>query len=180
MTCIVGMINNGKVTIGADSAGVAGIDVTIRKDPKVFINGRFVIGCTSSFRMIQLLQFSLKVPKQTKKQDDYEYMCTTFIDSVRKCFKTGGYLQKYTTGDEKGGSFLVGYNGRLFKIYDDFQVGESADDYESAGCGEDYAKGSLCTTEESNWTPEERITTALFVASQKSGGVSPPFILKTL
>jgi hypothetical protein len=179
MTCIVGMIDNGKVTIGADSAGVSGLDITIRKDPKVFINGEFVIGCTSSFRMIQLLQFSLTVPKQTAEQDDFEFMCTTFIDSVRKCFKKGGYLQKYTDGDDKGGSFLVGYNGRLYRIDDDFQVGESMNDYDSVGCGEEYAKGSLCTTEDMELSITERIEKALYVASQKSGGVSPPFILKT-
>ena len=64
MTCIVGMLNKGKVIIGADSAGVSGLDVQIRKDPKVFITGEFVIGCTTSFRMIELLQFSLKIKPQ--------------------------------------------------------------------------------------------------------------------
>ena len=55
MTCIVGLINkeNKSVTIGGDSSGLAGSDLTIRKDPKVFKNGDFIFGCTSSsFRMI--------------------------------------------------------------------------------------------------------------------------------
>lgn len=178
MTCIVGMLKNGKVVIGADSAGVSGLDITIRKDPKVFITGEFIIGCTSSFRMIELLQFSLKVKERVDK-DIYEYMCTDFIDAVRKCFKAGGYIQKQTDGDEKGGVFLVGYQGRLFKIHQDFQVGESELDYESVGCGEDYAKGSLYNTEPQRttmeFTVEDRIYRALETAERFSGGVRAPF-----
>ena len=181
MTCIVGMLNGTGVTIGADSAGVSGTALVIRKDPKVFINGDFLIGCTSSFRMIQLLQYSLKVEKRPTKMDVHEYMCTTFIDSVRKTFKDGGYLQKETDGEEKGGLFLVGYEGRLFKIDTDFQVGESFDGFESVGCGDDFALGSLCTTRGIlDMSVEERITLALKVASERSSGVRPPFILKTI
>lgn len=178
MTCIVGMINGKRVTIGADSAGVAGLDVTVRKDPKVFITGDFVIGCTSSFRMIELLQFSLKV-KERGDKPVYEYMCTDFIKGVRKCFRKGGFLQKTKDGEDQGGLFLVGYEGRLFKIGGDFQVGEAHEDFAAVGCGEDYAIGSLCTTRDMILTVEERITKALEVAAERSGGVRPPFVIKT-
>ena len=55
MTCIVGLIHEDKVYIGADSAGAANGNITIRKDKKVFKVGEFIFGCTSSFRMIQLI-----------------------------------------------------------------------------------------------------------------------------
>ena len=176
MTCIVGIISGKKVIIGGDSAGVSNLDITIRRDPKVFRVGKFIIGCTSSFRMIQLLQFSFKPPKR-KKKEVYEYMCTDFIDAVRKCFKEGGYLQKYRLGDEKGGTFLVGYKGRLFEIEDDFQVAEPLDGFCSVGCGSDYAIGSLCTTENTKLTAEDRVLKALEVATKRSGGVEPPYII---
>jgi len=183
MTCIVGIIDKEKVIIGADSAGVAGLDVVIRKDPKVFITGDFVIGCTSSFRMIELLQFSLKVKKRGNK-DIYEYMCTDFIKAVRKCFSKGGFLQKYSDGDEKGGIFLVGYQGRLFKIGSDFQVGESVDEYDSVGCGEEYAKGSLYNSSKTRsmqtYSAKDRIIRALETAEKFSGGVQSPFIIKNI
>ncbi len=92
MTCIVGFTKNNKVYIGGDSAGVSGLNISIRKDPKVFKRGKFLIGYTSSFRMGQLLRFNLNVRDQDESQSDYEYMCTDFIDSVRKCLKDGGYL----------------------------------------------------------------------------------------
>lgn len=40
MTCIVGLKHENSVWIGGDSAGVAGLSVTIRKDPKVFVRDK--------------------------------------------------------------------------------------------------------------------------------------------
>lgn len=57
LTCIVGMTHKGKVYIGADSLGSNGFTQSIRKESKVFKNGEFLIGCTSSFRMIDLLKW---------------------------------------------------------------------------------------------------------------------------
>lgn len=174
MTCIVGFIDkkNKKAIIGADSAGVAGLDVTIRKDKKVFQVGEFIIGCTSSFRMIQLLQFSFTPPKVYDK-DIYEYMCTDFINAVRNCFKDGGYLQKYSDGDEKGGTFLVAYKDRLFKVSGDFQVGEAMQGYDACGCGESYALGSIFNTNKTN--ANAIVLDALKTAEYFSVGVSEPF-----
>lgn len=177
MTCIVGYLDkeSDKVTMGADSAGVAGMDITIRKDPKIFRNGEFIIGCTSSFRMIQLLRFSFKPPER-KCWDVYEYMCTDFINEVRKCFKDGGFLQKYKEGDEGGGTFLVAYKNRLFEIEGDFQVGENLNGMACVGCGADFAIGSLYTSENTDLSPEKRVLKALEAAAFFSAGVSEPFI----
>jgi len=179
MTCIVGYIDkqNKSVTIGADSAAVSDADITIRKDVKVFKNKDFVIGCTSSFRMIQLLRFSFKPPEITK--DLYEYMCTDFIDEVRECFRRGGYLQKDEKGDEKGGSFLVAYKDRILSIEDDFQVGESVDQFAAIGCGAQYALGTLYTIEKMVLPSNDKVMLALKSASYFSGAVQEPFILES-
>ena len=50
MTCIVGVAHKGAVYIGGDSAAVAGWALTCRADHKVFKNGDFVMGFTTSFR----------------------------------------------------------------------------------------------------------------------------------
>jgi len=175
MTCIVGVVDtkNKRVLIGADSAGISGWDITIRKDKKVFNVGDFVIGCTSSFRMIQLLQFSFNPPDIGGK-DIFEYMCTDFINAVRTCFRDGGYLQKYTDGDEKGGSFLVGYGDRLFKVDEDFQVGESAQGFDSCGAGAFYALGAIFNTKETS-SAADAVMEALAAAEYFSSAVSDPF-----
>jgi hypothetical protein len=42
MTCIVAVKDkHGNITMGADSAGISGWDLTIRSDPKVFITGPY-------------------------------------------------------------------------------------------------------------------------------------------
>ena len=44
MTCIVGLVHEGVVYIGGDSAGVAGLSLTVRADEKVFRNSDFFDG----------------------------------------------------------------------------------------------------------------------------------------
>ena len=175
MTCIVGFVNkkSKKVYMGADSAGVAGLDVTIRKDLKIFKKGEFLIGCTTSFRMIQIIRFSFNPPPLIKK-DVFEYMCTDFIDEIRACFKKGGFLEKDKEA-ESGGCFLVGYKNRLFKIDSDFQVGESVDGHMAIGCGSSFALGSMYSTEHSY--PEYKVLEALRCAAHYSAGVRAPFTI---
>lgn len=178
MTCIVGFVDkvNKRVVMGADSLGSDGLDITVRKDKKIFRVGDFVIGCTSSFRMIQILNFSFKPPKVTK--DIFEYMCTDFINEVRECFKVNGFGQTYDDGDEKGGTFLVGYKDRIFRIENDFQVSESIESFDSCGCGMYYALGSMFSNPSKNTV--DVVIKALEAAENFSGGVSRPFnIIKT-
>jgi ATP-dependent protease HslVU (ClpYQ) peptidase subunit len=180
MTCIVGMIDkkSNKVIIGGDSLSSTNIFISSRKDTKVFKKGSFVIGCTSSFRMIQLLRFSLVLPEINKK-DIYEYMCTDFIDAVRECFSKGGFLQKEQTGEEIGGQFLVGYEDRLFIIDNDFQVGETYDEFNSVGCGSDFALGCIYLLRDKNIPIENKIRQALEAAEHFSPFVKQPFIFET-
>ncbi len=53
---------SGRVYIGGDSAGTGSSQQIIRSDSKVFFNGACLFGCTSSFRMLQLLRYSLEIP----------------------------------------------------------------------------------------------------------------------
>lgn len=178
MTCVAAIVYDNVVYMGADSAGVAGLDLTIRADQKVFINGEFLIGFTSSFRMGQLLRYAFKPPKYYEDEKDlYAYMVTDFVNAVRTCLKDGGYAQK-DKDEEIGGCFMVGVRGRLFQIESDYQVGESVQPYDAVGCGEAYAKGVLSVTHTVD--PEDRIKLALGSAEKFSAGVRGPFVvLKT-
>lgn len=177
MTCIVGIIQKGKTYIGGDSAGVGnGYQAEIRKDVKVFRVDDFVIGCTTSFRMIQLLRYSLSLPKKHPDVDIYKYMCTDFINTVRKCFRDGGFVE-IDKNVERGGTFLVGWQDRLFTIYDDYQVAEMSKGYDAVGCGQAFALGGLDAMD-SALPAEERINKVLEIATYRSAGVRPPFIIE--
>jgi len=185
MTCIVGMKIGKRVIIGGDSAGSTPNYVEIRKDEKVFKIDDFIFGATTSFRMIQLIRYSFKPPQfkpaigfQTTDGgiDLYRYMCTSFIDGLRTCFKAGGFLMKEADGQEFGGMFLVGYHDNLFKIGSDFQVAEVQDDFTSVGCGCDFALGAMKVLSENTKLDSMAIATkALDVAAYYSPYVRPPF-----
>lgn len=175
MTCIVAVKGDREIVVCGDSAGVSGLDMCIRKDPKVFKVGAFVIGFTSSFRMGQVLM-DLKVPRQTRKQSDFQYMRTTFITAVQKLFEKTGFLKK--EGEQKsGGTFLVVYKEEIYRIEDDFQVEVRRDPFNACGCGESYAIGALAAldSEDYRFNPLECAEKALSVAAKYSGGVAPPW-----
>jgi len=172
MTCIVGMVENGKAYIGADSAAVSNSTVRALKQPKVFRRGPFVIGYTSSFRMGQLLQYFLDVPEQEDGVSDEEYMVTVFAEAVRECLKEHGYL-KVENNREEIGTFLVGYRGGLYGVASDLQATQTLDGMTACGSGEEYALGALYTLK--GLDAEERILVALTAASYFDSNVAPPF-----
>jgi hypothetical protein len=171
MTCIVGLVDKGTVYMGGDSAGVAGLSITIRSDEKVFLNGPFIMGFTTSFRMGQLLRYKFNPPTRTVDQDDMKYLVTDFIDAVRKCFTDNGFGTAST-----GGNFLLGYNGKLYSVDSDFQIGIPKSPFDAVGSGADLALGAMHVLK---GKPEDRINKALEAASAYNAGVAPPFhILK--
>jgi len=172
MTCIVGVRQGGKVYVGGDSAGVAGWDVTVRVDPKVFVNGPYAMGFTSSFRLGQLLQFRLKLPEPPRSPKRlYAFMVNEFVEATRECLKTGGVATREKEA-EAGGTFMVGVRGRLFIVESDYQVVEPAPAFAAIGSGAPYALGSLAT---SRGSPVARARQALAVAERFCIGVRAPF-----
>lgn len=172
MTCIIGLKHKGNIYMGGDSAGVAGYRKEIRADEKVFVNGKFIFGFTSSFRMGQLLRYALVPPEKSPDMDVYKFMVTDFVNAVRNCLKDGGYATKKDEA-EVAGTFLVGYEGHLFKIDSDYQVGESREDFAAAGCGEEFALGAMAALETKD--PVNKIFKALTIVESYCTGVAGPF-----
>lgn len=177
MTCIVGLVDKGTVYMGADSAALSELRLTLRSDTKVFHNGDFLIGFTSSFRMGQLLRFEFAPPAHPDGINCYAYMVKYFIPAVRQCLKDGGYA-KSDQQKESGGCFLVGYKGHLFNIDSDYQVGMLFDDFYSIGGGAQVALGALSIS--TNNSPKERVLSALKAAERWHAGVRGPFVVESI
>ena len=176
MTCIVAVKGPDKIVIGGDSAGVSGWDITIRKDSKVFTNGPFVMGFTTSFRMGQVLM-DMPTPHQKKSHDDFKFMRTSFIDSVHRIFEEKGVMQKKEEVKECG-EFIVAYRGEVYKIDADFQVEIQSVPYSACGVGQSYALGALAMMDTNGYSidePRKACIRALQIAEQFSGGVRGPF-----
>ena len=182
MTCIVGVEGADTVFVGGDSAGVTDDDLlVVRADEKVFslLGGELVLGFTDSFRMGQLLRYSLRLPKRETRDAAYRsdpdrFMSTAFVDAVRACLKRGGFARKEDEA-ETGGTFLVGWRGRLYEVDDDYQVGRSVSGYTAVGGGAEIAFGALHAT--AGVDPPERVERALQAASAHSATVRPPFVV---
>jgi ATP-dependent protease HslVU (ClpYQ) peptidase subunit len=178
VTAIVGLVAGRAVHIGGDSAGVSGFSLSVRSDTKVFRRGRYLFGFTTSFRMGQLIHYSLEAPKPAKQRLD-AFMATTFIDALRDCLKKGGWARKENEREE-GGEFLVGVRGRLYTIYEDYQVAQAADGFAAVGCGAEIALGALFATADGGLRPRRRVQLALTAAERFSAGVRGPFVVRSI
>ena len=176
MTCIVAVPVRDGVVMGGDSAGVSRWDLVVRTDAKVFRNGPFLMGFTTSFRMGQLLRYRLEAPDHPPAMDHAEYLTTLFVDAVRECLHRGGWRRDKDQREE-GGEFIVGYRGRVYQVASDFQVAIPASGYAACGCGAQVALGSLHATERSKVGTAERVRRALEAAEALSAGVRGPFVI---
>lgn len=177
MTCVVGLVEKGRVYIGVDSSSVQGWTRRTTTLQKVFRRGPFLIGYTTSFRMGQILEHHLEVPKQGDDESDMTYMVTQFIESARTLLKEKGFA-KIEANAETGGQFLVGYRGRLYSVQNDFQVGEMSERMDSIGSGGEYALGAMMAL--AGQAPTRRIKKALSIAAHFNMGVCAPFFVRSI
>jgi ATP-dependent protease HslVU (ClpYQ) peptidase subunit len=179
MTCIVAIAQNGTVYMGSDHAASDDKSgwVMSRKEPKVFKVGQYGIAFTDSFRMGQILQYSWTPPKYTPTKTNSgldKFMRTKFIDSVKVAFKDHGFGDIGGNDEDTGGIFIVGLEGRIFVVDEDFHVGENVVNYMAEGSGGMFALGALHATKNQK-NPKMRLKLALEAASEFSMSVAPPF-----
>ena len=174
MTCIVGLVDGDKTYIGGDSAGVAGLRLTVRADRKIFRNGNYLMGFTTSFRMGQLLRYKFEPPRKHPEDDFEKFLSTDFVEKVRSCLKSFGF-STVNNNEETGGTFLVAAPGCLARIDSDFQVGLPVHNYDAVGSGGDIALGALHATEGTELSAETRVLRALEAAQMFNAGVRAPF-----
>ncbi len=177
MSCVVGIVQKGVVYIGGDSASSDSYTIITSGDKKVFKRKGILFGCTGSPRAKQLLRHSLVIPMKPNSMRDEDFLRTVFIESVRECFREGGFARSENS-EEFGSHFLVGYNGTLFEVGSDYQVTKPADQVASIGSGCEVAYGSLHTS--TSYSPQKRFRKALLAAAYYNPFVRAPFVVQKL
>lgn len=179
MTCIVAVKHNNKVYLGGDSALVDlqnGNKVKLNT-PKVFECYKYIIGYAGSARMGQLLQNYFEPSDPPSNPNELEcHMVTTFVDELRSLAEEKGL--RLDSSDEQMNDFasiIVGVNGRIFVIEEDWQASEWAYDYAAIGSGCSAALGSLYTSGKLSVDPEFRVRYALMAATEHTLTVAEPF-----
>jgi len=171
MTCIVGLVKNGRVYMGGDSAFVSDWDMTILPNQKVFIRSGAVFGVAGNPRALNLLRYHMQIPP-TQEADLLSYMATSFLDAMRECFKSNGYAVKDNEFEYIGSNILVGCAGKLFSYDSNYYVSEVSD-YTAIGSGAVAALGAMYATPKVS--PAKRVQIALEAAERLSIGVRGPF-----
>jgi ATP-dependent protease HslVU (ClpYQ) peptidase subunit len=177
MTAIVGIEHRGDVWIGADAAAVAESDLQVRRQPKVFRNGPFLIGCSGSFRLGQLVRHAFRPPPH-RRGDVETYLVTEFALALQESLHRHGYAPKCDDSVALGGSMLVGYRGRLYAVETDLQVARWQAGFAAIGSGAAYAIGALSVT--GRLAPAARLRAALAAAAQFCADVTKPFAVRRL
>jgi ATP-dependent protease HslVU (ClpYQ) peptidase subunit len=166
MTCIAGLVDRqGNGYIASDSVGSNGYTKGSYRNKKIFKKDSLLIGYTSSYRMGQLLEYQLQLPKRAMGQSLDEYMYVDFMNTVRGLFKSSGFLRS-DSGKESIGTFMIITEGRIFKVQDDMAILESSNNFDTCGSGEDYARAALhILSTRGGMTAKEMLTKAIETAA---------------
>lgn len=171
MTCIAGVVSNGKVWIGGDSAGVnSDGHLQLRRDSKVFQNGEYLIGVSGSWRVNQILRFS-PLPAFVAGYDPFQLMAQDFMLSLKK---------RLLDCPELDFDLLVGFRGRLFHIYGTSQVSEEIAGYEACGSGAQVARGAMFACEDIGAPAVNLVRIGLEAAERFCSGVRGPFTILSI
>lgn len=178
MTCIAGLVSGGGVWLAGDSSASGGLDQYILGVPKVFRKGPMVIGGAGSIRIIQVLQYDLKLP-DVRRADTARYMCSTFPKALIALVSGHHAMgEDSECGKKMDAALLIGWRGQLFVIQDDFSVFPAGSaPFLAVGSGWAAAQAALHQQELLGDTrdPEKRLIDALTISSQYTTNVAPPF-----
>lgn len=131
--------------MAADTFGFGSWGKVCRTDPKIYRNGGFVIGFTTSYRMGQLLGLVM-TPPEPRGAADLGFMVREFVPAARKALSEGGF-ERVDNGRAEAGNFLVAHGASLFEVDTDWQVAEPANGIAAVGHGFAYAMGAMLALE---------------------------------
>lgn len=178
MTCVIGLVEEGKIYMGADSAVSNGWQVDQTARSKVFRVGEFLIGTCGSVRVSGLLR-SFSVRKMYVGEDCDEYMVVGVAEAIRKCMKDGGVVIEQD-GDRMAGrsTAIIGFHSKLYFLGNNFHIDRYIVPFMSIGLGSLFAMGAMRAYH--GLPPEKRIRESLKVAAFFSEGVRPPFVVRKM
>lgn len=149
MTCIVGFIDSKEKTMKlvSDSRSSYGNGFYTNKNEfreKVFTKGKFVIGCSGSALLNQIIRYDFKVPPQKKGKETKSYLVSEFIPALKKSIEQSGGEKQGSKGIMDG-RLILGYKGTIFTLDSNYCIIEVGNKFTCIGSGSLLAYGSLET-----------------------------------
>lgn len=150
MSVVAGLVSGGKVWLAGDSlVDDDGVVFEALDSPKVFKWNDFVFGVCGDARICDLI-YAVFDPPRDDNSSPYHYMVADFIPELRNVLIDGGAIpeefQVAEEGSDRGFELIVGYEGQMFLIGDDFSVCTLLSPYYAIGAGGVFAFASLAAT----------------------------------
>lgn len=182
MTVIIGIKHEGEVWLGADAFLGNGQYAYRVAQPKIFRcqvpnGGQMVIGVSGGHRANFLMR-SIELPEHPKEMDTHTYVAEFLVNAIRERYSKAGYLENENSIEKNEAILLIGYYGRLFAVWYNFQVDEYAQNYAAIGAGMEIALGALWMVDvHSDYPPDEKIRLVLDACEEHSPWVSRPYTI---
>ena len=151
MSVVAGLVTGGVVWLAGDSlVDDDGVVFEALDSPKVFEWNEFVFGVCGDARVCDLVYVVFDPPIDSGNLSPYHYMVAEFIPELRRVLIDGGAVPEHMRASdeetEDGFEMVVGYEGILFLIGDDFSVCTLTSPYYAIGAGGVFALASLAAT----------------------------------
>jgi len=168
MSCVVGLVENDRIILGAD--GFATTEEGERRPiitRKIIRNKDYLIGYTGSVRTGQIL-------------GSHDFDIPEDIDDVSEALRQHLYERGCVATNELGihmqaCNFLLAYKKTLYEILMDFQLNEVMGDFTAIGSGAPYAIGAMHILNRIKLKGVDKVEQALKAASYYHTTVGPPF-----
>jgi len=180
MTVIVGITDGSTVWMGADSftgneyALQTRLSKIIRRQLKD--GSPILFGVAGEMRAMLLLG-KMNLPERDPETDAIHYVGLELVEAMRVEFAAAGFA---TTADGRDNAsqtqLLIGYDGRLFGLWNDYTLVEPASPYLAMGSGIYTALGALAVTE--GIEPIRRLEMVLDATALHSTYVRRPFTIE--
>ena len=172
MTCIISYKQDGKVILAGDKAGSNGFSGHLSKEPKVFTNGDFMIGYTTSFRMGQILNHLWTAPKRKVDQNTVKYLYVDVIPSIMECFDDHNFGD---SKENKYGNFVMVYENEIYEVQGDMSMLQHDTDIVCVGSGEYHATAAVRVLLDYEHDDKKILNKAFKVVSDNIVSVSKEF-----
>jgi ATP-dependent protease HslVU (ClpYQ) peptidase subunit len=179
MSCVVAIVEEGHVYLGADTLGAVeeSTTTTPRRDVKLFRSGPLVVGFSGSYRAGQVVQYGMSLQDAPLAEGAlFPWLVTTFTKRVWEALYEYACIEEGAT--TMPSEFLIAApGGALFEIYGDWGVAAPRNSFSAIGSGAPYALGLLKGVEGADVPPTERVIAALEVAEHFDAAVGQPWTL---
>ena len=189
MTCIIAYKSDNKVYIGGDSIAATSSMKFTSVRSKVFSKNEIIFGSTTSFRMIQLLEFQVEFDDYETFAIDNDDLCisnwliTHVVENIRTTYKQFGY-STIESNVESGGDTIIAFRDKIFRLCADYSLIEVDEVCMSVGYGNEYALGACLsfdqTQKQTGFSPTQIVQKSLELTTVFCTYVQGPFhILNT-